>query len=475
MLDTATDLAPPIGRGGVTVDARHDGEFTALPPGTDSAQQFNRALLARAPLDDAAWTFAKDGERAGVHDLAQYPAMMVPRMQGILMDTARDVLGKPLRVLDPFVGSGTTLVEALRRGWAFDGVDINPLAILLCQAKSARYTVEEAQSVGQRVVARAKVDRSEVVEADFPGREKWFTTGVMFDLSRLRRAIVAESEIVYRRLLWVALAETVRTTSNSRTSTFKLHIRSEDERLRRQVNALSRFEEIFSEIVDKLRFEAGLPHWGQRTPHSEVCLRLGDIRTLEAEQRSKYDLVLSSPPYGDNATTVPYGQFSYLALQWVKLSDIEESLTRDTCLKNTHHLDSRSLGGGIRGARELAASLSTRSQAFRSFLTTLRAHGADKAVEANAVARASAFVRDLSYALQSIHGLVHPGGLSMWTVGNRRILGHSFPLDRIMPDLLANAELLSTVSRRIPSKRMAVKNSTTSTMRAETVLVFRHV
>ena len=60
-----------------------------------------------------------------------------------------------------------------------------------------------------------------------------------------------------------------------------------------------------------------------------------------------FNLLVTSPPYGDNQTTVTYGQFSYLPLQWIPFEDIDESIELDY-LKTTQEIDSKSLGGQIR-------------------------------------------------------------------------------------------------------------------------------
>ena len=54
------------------------------------------------------------------------------------------------------------------------------------------------------------------------------------------------------------------------------------------------------------------------------------------------DLTVTSPPYGDNATTVTYGEFSWLALNWIDARDLELEGWEIT---NTHIIDSRSMGG----------------------------------------------------------------------------------------------------------------------------------
>ncbi|MEM2818994.1 MAG: DNA methyltransferase, partial [Nitrososphaerota archaeon] len=50
-------------------------------------------------------------------------------------------------VLDPFVGSGTTLVACKERGIDSVGVDIAPLAVFVSQTKTADYKVDELKSV----------------------------------------------------------------------------------------------------------------------------------------------------------------------------------------------------------------------------------------------------------------------------------------------------------------------------------------
>ena len=60
----------------------------------------------------------------------------------------------------------------------------------------------------------------------------------------------------------------------------------------------------------------------------------------------KFNLLVTSPPYGDNQTTVTYGQFSFLPLQWIPSEDIDPNIEFNY-LKTTTEIDSNSLGGRI--------------------------------------------------------------------------------------------------------------------------------
>ncbi len=121
----------------------HIGGATLLEGDPEGA-----AKLAHA-LDVASSSTAEEAARAHVHGFHSYPARMHP-------DTARRLiegLSRPgERVLDPFCGSGTVLVEARLAGRAAIGVDANPLAVRLARLKVQGSTPGERE----RLVAAAR-------------------------------------------------------------------------------------------------------------------------------------------------------------------------------------------------------------------------------------------------------------------------------------------------------------------------------
>ena len=88
-------------------------------------------------------------------------------------------------------------------------------------------------------------------------------------------------------------------------------------------------------------------------------LRLGDSAELVPPVQGGHDLLVTSPPYGDNPSTVPYGQYSYLPLQWIDLDDIHEDID-SSYLRSTHEIDTRSLGGSKKHAVRDVQHLSSR-------------------------------------------------------------------------------------------------------------------
>src|SRR5258708_7103660 len=78
------------------------------------------------------------------HTLYRYPARFSPQFARAIISafTEADDL-----VLDPFMGGGTTLVEATSLGRRAVGIDINSLANFLTRAKTTKYSEQDLLAV----------------------------------------------------------------------------------------------------------------------------------------------------------------------------------------------------------------------------------------------------------------------------------------------------------------------------------------
>lgn len=430
-----------------------------------------RSLLASLSSDAHYWDFRRQARRDGLHGLTQYPAMMVPAMQGKLIEVLCSVLGGAPSVFDPFVGSGTTLVEAMRRGLPFTGQDINPLAVLICKAKAVTPHLPDLDEAIRRVRASAESDRRRSLDVEFPGLGKWFTPVVARNLAALRRTIASEPDLGVRRVLWLVLAETIRLTCNSRTSTFKLHIRTETELARRHPDAFIEFARAADVALESFRTEHTTswlrPRAGADRGSKGVAIHLKHAAIVQSGS-AQFDLLVTSPPYGDGLTTVPYGQYSYLPLQWIDLSDIDPGAAA-VRQSSTHELDTRSLGGSRKDALARIRAAAADSPTLADFLAHLAERSRDHQK------RVASFFADLAETLDAIVPRLREGGYMIWTVGNRHVGNLVQPLDRVLEELLQvrGCVPVCRIDRTIPSKRMATRNSISPTMRLERVLILR--
>ena len=303
-----------------------------------------------------------DGEGAdrseNLHRLFMYPAMMVPATQYAVIQAVADTLPQGAWVMDPFMGSGTSLMSCMEFGFNVYGQDINPFAVMLTQAKVEEYDIVLLKAVCQEVVNQIFQDADETVDVSFTNIDKWFNKDVQIDLSRIRRAIQSVEQQPIRRFLWVIMSEVIRTGSNDRTSTFKLHRRSEEDIEKRNVNVTKEFSTLVLRGIEDIEVywnKVVLENQGRNVDlEVEKDIQWGNTKD-GVMSKVKFDLLVSSPPYGDNHTTVTYGQTSYLPLQWIDPRDL--SCPFDY-VKTTQEIDRQSLGGKI-NRKNLLATIGT--------------------------------------------------------------------------------------------------------------------
>lgn len=428
------------------------------------------AIARRRRRHPEFWSFAQTARARDGHVLFQYPAMMVAPMQGKLLDlVCRSRERRDSLVYDPFLGSATTMIEAMRRGLPFVGSDINPLAILLAKVESAASTAYDVDTALHVALRRAQAVRRQVSAPEEHWCVKWFRDDVAADLTVLAHAIRQEPELEIRRLFWATLAEIVRVSGNMRISAPKLQTRPPHE-LCRPLDVLGAFERLATRNVAALRERAqslavaGLFASGRYLPG--LTLQIHDVRE-PPEVRCAADVVLTSPPYGDNDTTIPYGQASYLPLRWIELDDIADGIDREP-LQRSKTLDTHSLGGSHRLDPD-AGQLAAHSETLAAVLHRLE-------LESDGWRRVAGFARDLDLGFGQVLECCAPEAHLVITIGDRTVRGVPVPTSAILVELLARRDvrLVDHMARQIPlGKRLARRNATSATIGEETVLILR--
>lgn len=422
-----------------------------------------------ATQDGEYWAFKSSTTERRMQRLFQYPAMTVPELQRELIRAVQEV-APARRAYDPFLGAGTTLVEAMGQGLAFAGQDINPLAILVAQVKAGPFHDESFRAAVVESALRARSLTTNTAHEAEQRIGRWYTPSIAQALIRLQAAVRSISDKATRKFLWVALAETARRTSHASPTSFKLHrrVRAGIER----TCAISMFEATglrnAATLAEQREYleERGFLSNGRYT--RTIRVRLGDTRKDGTACAGLSDLLLTSPPYGDNQSTVAYGQYSYLPLQWIDGADIDPGWD-PSLLRTTQEIDRQSLGGRPRTVTAHDFPARERSPALGGILDRLRLAPPDRAQ------RVAAFFRDLDDTIDPILSQLAAGSYMFWTLGNRTVGGQEVPMDQVVGEFLTERGCRAVTSfvRSIPIKRLASRNSMTQTMRTETILVLR--
>lgn len=297
------------------------------------------------------------------------------------------------------MGSGTILVEGLIRNLDVIGVDINPLSYLTVLSKTQKYTKKTLREKAEQLLQRIKrIRNQEIVLHNFEGINKWYVDDVIRDLSKLRLCIMQEPDVKYRRFFWVTFADIAKQADNARTSTFKLHIKLEETIRETEFDCVQKFEEkLCSNIKAVFEFKT-LRHSGT------TRIYCGNSKTIFNNRRSfapnSVDLVITSPPYGDNATTISYGQYSVLPLRWIPLADIGDTISEESII-SLSKIDRDSLGGVNYSLEQLEQSgILQASNQLNDFVNMLlNEKMTDKA------RKVASFILDFSEVLQSLSSL----------------------------------------------------------------------
>lgn len=177
-------------------------EITDTLPRTEYHESLNIVEeLPAEPISEGHYSFLKLNRKEVTelnHGLHKYPAKFIPQLPRWALGYAASQ--KREAVLDPFCGSGTTLVEAGLLGHQALGCDISPLAVIISKAKTARIIGEADYVVNiiSGVVSRATQIAQEIFPKLTPeesclGLHRtwsfWFRTEEMSKLLALRQCI----------------------------------------------------------------------------------------------------------------------------------------------------------------------------------------------------------------------------------------------------------------------------------------------
>lgn len=281
----------------------------------------------------------RQSTRYAAHGLHEYRGKFNPQ----IVNAIANVLG--LRpgswILDPYCGSGTTLVEAALTGRNAVGLDMNPLAPMIANAKLDALRAEPEHLTSELKDLCTRLD-DRFAGADYTaewankGREpragayelaneaylrKWFPEPVLAQLKAILEEIEA-ADAGYRRLLQVLLSETLREVSLQDPGDLRIRRRKDPQP---NYPAVPAFIEHVMATLDRLaqgRLAGGVVE-GSQEAHCADSRR--DLNRVAASHRPaglmKFDGALTSPPY---ASALPYIDTQRLSLALLGLVEAQD-------------------------------------------------------------------------------------------------------------------------------------------------------
>ncbi len=250
-----------------------------------------------------------------VHRLHPYLGKFIPQLVEVLLDRH---LVRGQRVLDPFAGSGTTLVQALESGLEATGSDVAAFNCLLMRVKTRRYEPFGLEAELRDCLRRFERGEGEAGTASRFVRD-WYAPRAAEELLRFRSLAAG---YVHEDVLRVVLSRAAR--SARRTTHFDLDFPRRPQREPywchkhrrecRPVEEAAKFLRRYT--LDTL---VRLQEFGRVRGSGSAEVLHGDARSLELG--GPFDAVLTSPPYPG---LIDYHEQHRYAYELLRLDDRRE-------------------------------------------------------------------------------------------------------------------------------------------------------
>ena len=274
------------------------------------------------------------------HYVFKYPAKFHPP---IVKELVRRYTDRGDWILDPFCGSGTTLVEAAVAGRHVAGSDLDPVATFVSRTKTHRYNNDQLRRQASRLAGDLlKLRRSDTEYEDrrfnditmtefgdavarerlwvpaIPNLFHWFRKYVVLDLARilsiLRRASMSRT---HSDLFLLCFASIIRASSNADPVPVSgLEVTSymkKKESLGRTINPFLLLERRMRSTI------AAVAAYGAKVdPASKVVIRRVSVFDLASRFRRSFDSIITSPPYHN---AVDYYRRHQLEMYWLGFTE----------------------------------------------------------------------------------------------------------------------------------------------------------
>jgi hypothetical protein len=385
------------------------------------------------PLRQRADYTHKPNLRTGRHGwLRLTPAYSVKIVEELLGQ-----VGRPVRVFDPFCGTGTTALCAAYHGQSGTTLDINPFLVWFGQAKTAYYP-PEAIAACKDAVSRvcALVGEKTITPVAPPplhNIERWWSAKSLEFLCRLRAAIDAASEAnsQERNILLIAFCRTLIALSNASFDHQSMSFKG-SRQLPLQLDI--DLTDLYVEDVRVVLSGAA------ENPAGSGQVIFGDARTASRVVDGLFDVVITSPPYANRMSYIrelrPY-------MYWLGF------LANG---RDAGELDWLSIGGtwGIATSRlnDWQPGPDHFTHDLLSSALDAIAHQGNKNgwLLATYIAK---YFDDMWAHFQDLRALLSPGAELHYVVGNSTFYGTLLPVERIYAAMLESVDFHSVSCRPI--------------------------
>jgi len=343
---------------------------------------------------------------------------------------------KPVRVLDPMMGSGTVIAMARSKGHRAIGIDIDPLAVLITKVWTTAIDTEEVREKAIEVLARARIVFDSLPHkyayprhADRETRRfitYWFDEYARRQLASLSTVLSGVRKETLREVLWCSFSRLIITKQSGASLAMDLsHSRPHKSFDRAPSKPFRKFLQMVDRVIENCIDQ------GKAGRGPAPLVRLGDARNLPLAD-SSIDLVLTSPPY---LNAIDYMRCSKFTLVWMghKICDLRR-------------LHSESVGAG-HGLKVIEEDKDIRNIMKSMNLRPRLAHRDERIL--------ARYIAEMRRTMGEVARVLSPKGTAVYVIGENTISGTYVRNSRIVSAVaeLSGLKLQETRTRSLPPNR----------------------
>lgn len=252
-----------------------------------------------------------------IHNIALYPCKYISELPRWAI---RNYSKEGEVVLDPFIGGGTTFIEAMKLKRNCLGIDYNPYARLVSEVKSTIIDERSLMSEYRLLIEKIKQDNTgDIKKPDFKGVEFWFNQEVISGLSKIKKHVSNIQDEKIRKFFLVVFSMAVRKSSYIAPGQM-LTARRKDWRTIKQLSENDTIE-LFSSICQE--YMSYLSDFSRAVNSKNYSKIIGyDARKIILpEGINEVDLIVGSPPY---INAMDYIWANRLRIHWLDLVKSDE-------------------------------------------------------------------------------------------------------------------------------------------------------
>lgn len=330
------------------------------------------------------------------------------------------------RILDPFAGSGTTLLEAERCHTQAIGVEAHPFVSRVAQAKLHwRSPPTDFLNYALHILESARTHETSIDH--YPELIiKCYPTETLRRLDALRRSWQdEEDESPCSRLTWLALVSLLRECAsvNVAQCTYILPDRTKT----KVADPFSAFQARIHQMTDDMTIRQRLPYG------PPAVLYRADARNCEPVPDAWAELVITSPPYANNydyadATRLELSFFGHIN-GW---GDLQQYVRQHLVRSCSQHV-----GSIARNTDALVDNLAVAPvmAELRIVVNALQIERQNHGGKKNYHTMIAAYFNDMAQVWISLRRVTIPGGRVCFVVGDSAPYGVHVPVDRWLGEL----------------------------------------